>query len=107
MVIQTKVNFHENRCQTGRYQIVAICLNGLVVPIRRTQEEEWALLDMMAEFHEWQERGIQVPPVAICLAHSLMNLLPELERRLAILKATEHLTRLSRISPRARRHKRY
>ena len=85
-----RVDFHPER-----FQIVAVCLNGVLLNLR-SQEDELNLLDLLAEYHEWKDKGIDVPPIAICLCYGLMHLLPELERRLAILRATSHLNKIGR-----------
>jgi hypothetical protein len=92
-MVKPLVDFHEQREPESIFIVQAICIGGVIIKPLPNLEDELCVVDMMGEFYTWQERGIYVPPTFLCLAHRVLHLLPELNRRLSIRRATDLLTR--------------
>jgi hypothetical protein len=95
-MVRKLVDFHEDRHNQEEeplYVVQAVCIGSVVIRALPNAEHEALVLEMMGEFYRWQEEGVYVPPTFIALAFGCLGLLPELNRRLSIRRATDLLTR--------------
>ena len=94
-MVRKLVDFHEDRHQEEEpvFIIQAMVIGPVIIRALPNQEDEALVLEMMGEFYRWQEEGVYVPPTFIALAFGCLGLLPELNRRLSIRRATDLLTR--------------